>query len=76
MVRGLMSLITDVVVEKPRMRQKGDPFGNHHGIGDGLSSWSHKFSPLYQLFNQLGKGFRGVVGIDGNYRVITLFSLW
>ena len=62
LVRGMTSPLTDVVVEKPRLSQKGDPFGHHHVIRDGLYSCSRKFSPLLQLFFQLGKGFCGVVG--------------
>ena len=43
------------------MCQKGDPFGNYHDVGDFLASCSLEFSPLFQLFNQLSKGFRRVV---------------
>ena len=56
LVRGLTSPLTDVVVENLRLFQKGDPFGHHHDIGDGLLSCLRKFFPLLQLFNQSGNG--------------------
>ena len=62
LVGGLTSPLSDVVVENIRLRQKGDPFGHHHGVGDRLPSFSREFSPLFQLFYQSGKGFRGVIG--------------
>ena len=58
----LLSPLSDVVFEHPRMCQKCDHFGHNHGVGDCLASCSCKLSPLFQLFNQLGKEFRGVVG--------------
>ena len=58
---GLSSQLSDVVVKKKRLRQKGDSFWHHHGVRYCLSSWSRELSPLFQLFNQSGKGFRGVV---------------
>ena len=61
-VGGLSSPLLDVIAEHPRLFQKSDTFGNHHIVGDFLSSCSCKFSPLFQQFNQLGKGLGGVVG--------------
>ena len=58
----MSSPLFDVIVEHPHPCQKGDPFGHHHGVVDCLASCSRKFSTLFQLFNQSGKGFRGVVG--------------
>ena len=62
LVGGLKSPLSDIVVENLRLRQKGDPFGHHHGVGDRLPSFSHDFSPLFQLCYQSGKGFHGVLG--------------
>ena len=59
---GLTSPLSDVVIENPRLRQKGDTFGNHHGVRDRLPSCSRELSPLFQLLYQSVKGFRGVIG--------------
>ena len=61
-VGRLLPPLSDVIVEHPCLFQKGDKFGHHHGFGDCLDSFSRKLSPLFQLFNQSGKGFRGIVG--------------
>ena len=62
LVSGMTSPLSDVFVENTCLCQKYDPFEHHHSVGDRLPSWSHKLSPLLQLFYQLGNGFRGVVG--------------
>ena len=62
LVGVLTSPLTDVVVENPRLRQKGDLFGHHHGIRDGISFCLRKLYPLFQLFYQSGKGFCRVAG--------------
>ena len=59
---GLMSPLSDVVVENPHLLQKVDPFGHNHGVGYFLTSLYREFSPHFQFFDQLGKGFRGVIG--------------
>ena len=70
LIRGLTSPLADVVIENPRLRQKGNPFGHHHVIIDGLSSFSRKLYPLFLLFNQSGKCFCGVVGPHHLHRVL------
>ena len=62
LVGGLTSPLSDIVVENLCLRQKGDPIGNNHGVGYRLPSFSHDFSPHFQLCYQSGKGFRGVLG--------------
>ena len=61
-VNILFSPLSDIFVEHPHLCQKVDPFIKHHGVGDFLDSCLREFSTLFQLFNQLVKEFRGVVG--------------
>ena len=61
-VGGLLSPLSDLIVDHLHLFQKGDPFGQRHGVADCLASCSRKFSPLFQLFNPTGKGLCGVVG--------------
>ena len=66
----MTSTLKDVAVEDPCLRQKGDPFVNNHGIGDGLYCCLREFSPIFQLFYKSGKEFRGVVGTHHLHRVL------
>ena len=50
-VRIFSSLLSDAVIENPRLRQKGDSYGHHHGVGDFMASCSRELPPLFQLFN-------------------------
>ena len=62
LIRGLMSPPSDIDVETPRLHQKGDLFGHHHGIRDCLPSYSRELYPPLKLLYQSGKGFYGVIG--------------
>ena len=52
-----MTLLNNAVCTK-----NCDPFGKNHGVSNCIPSCLREFSPLFQLFHQSGKGFRGVVG--------------
>ena len=61
MVGGLASPLSYVLIELVSLCQKGDPFRHYHGVGNRMLYCSRKLSPLLQLFNKLGKWFRGVI---------------
>ena len=50
-VGGLMSPLSDFLIEGVCMCQKGDPFGYHNPVGNRLPSRRRKWSPLFQFLD-------------------------
>ena len=69
LVGGLASPFSYVLVENGCLCQKVYPFRHHNFVGDRLPSWSHKLSPLFQLFDQSGKGFCGFIRTHHIHRI-------
>ena len=58
---GLSAPFPDILIECCRLFQKGDPFWNHHGVGNSMPSCSFNLTPLSKSTNEASMGFCGVI---------------
>ena len=58
---GISSILPDIIVECWRLCQKVDHFWHHPGVYNHMSSWYWNFSPIFELVDETGERFCGVM---------------